>query len=211
MIFNAVANTVNRAFPTIARYGYDNASASTPVTPIVGVFMGCEYYEPNGDLQRITSSWIGGTPVKAGTLIKAQICDDYNALFKIQASTSTNVLNNARFGSANNGPAVNSYFGQNYGIGLGGGGGNLVPNNPAIGNTSSGLSAAYLNIVDTNGATNRVLATLPLKALAFLQTGNSIFDPAFPVGTPTTKPFLDIVVTINNHALRSGTAGITPA
>jgi hypothetical protein len=211
VIFNPTIGTINKAYPTIALYPINNASVAAATTSSIGVFMGCEYY-PANDPQYLKYSnvWPASTAVKAGSVIIAKISDDPATLYRIQASTSTNVLNNARFGSTNNAPATLAYFGQNYAFGLGGGGANLIPNNPATGNLNNGLSAVYLNVVDTSGAANvRTTVTLPLKAIAFANPGN-ILDPADATGA-TTLPFLDIIVSLNNHSYRAGSLGITPA
>jgi len=57
-------------------------------------------------------------------------------------------------------------------------------------------------------ATNRVLATLPLKAIGYTQNPNNYIYEAD--GT-TARQFLNVRVVINNHVYRVGNLGNTPA
>jgi hypothetical protein len=210
VIWNRATATVTASYPTVARFRDTTDPASVnditaQTISVLGVFAGCQYYDINNNPVTRTN-WAGGTRVYPGSVIKIQVIDDPNTIFEIQASTSTNVLNNARFGATGgNAPATLAYFGQNYGFGLAGGGANLVPNNPATGNPNSGLSAFYLNVVGTN--TVRDAETLPLKAIAYSQNvSNNIYD-----STGIVNPFLNIIVSLNNHVYKPGTTGTTPA
>jgi hypothetical protein len=93
--------------------------------------------------------------------------------------------------------------------------------NPYGGNTRSGQSGAYL-CVNTAGANtttfngvggfntinnyDRRPATLPLKVLGFTPDPN---NTAAVGATLQTTPFLNVLVTINNHVWRAGTVGQT--
>lgn len=206
VIYNPAAATTLVGAPTIARYPIDNATVANEATPVLGVFMGCEYLSNvTGTGTLIKSAyWPASTAVVPGSRIKAYIIDDPDVVFDIQVSTATNVLDDARFSTA---AATDAFFTQNFAFGLGGGGGNLVPNNPTTGNTRTGQSAIYLNLVGTT-ATNRVAATLPLKTIGFTPNPKNII---FADDGVTVNPFLNVLVTINNHISRVGNLGITPA
>ena len=207
VIYNPAAATSLVEGPTIARYPFDNATVANEITPVLGVFMGCEYLSNitgTGVLVR-SSYWPASTQVVPGSKIKAFICDDPDVVFEIQVSTATNVLNDARFTHIAPAPATLAYFTQNYAFGLGGGGGNIL--NPTSGSTITGQSAVYLNLVGTT-ATNRVAATLPLKVIGFSPNPK---NEIFAADGTTVNPFLNVLVTINNHISRVGNLGITPA
>lgn len=209
VIWNSAAATTVSAIPTIARYAIDNATVANEVTPVLGVFVGCEYMSTVTGTNNLIKSpyWPASTQVVPGSMIKAYVIDDPDVVWDIQVSTATNVANDARFGGTTNTAATLAYMGQNFAFGLGGGGANLVPNNPTTGSTITGQSAIYLNMVGT-AATNRVLATLPLKALGYTQDPNNVIYAAD--GT-TANQFLNVRVVINNHVYRVGNLGNTPA
>lgn len=209
VIWNPAAATTISAIPTIARYPIDNATVANEITPVLGVFMGCEYFSTVNGVNNLIKSpfWPANTQVLAGTYIKAFVIDDPDVVWEIQVSTATNVANDARFGGTTNTAATLAYMGQNFAFGLGGGGANLSPQNPTSGSTRTGLSGIYLNMVGT-AATNRVLATLPLKALGYsLDPNNQVYEAD---GT-TARQFLNVRVAINNHVYRVGQLGTTPA
>lgn len=168
--------------------------ASAANTQPLGVFWGCIYYDVNNVLQK-RSCWIGGTPVYKNTKITAMIIDDPNVVWEIQYSTSTNTLADAEF--------LPTYLGQNSRVNLANGGGNLVPNNPATGDVSTGLSARYLD-----GASDGSAATSELKIINYsLNPQNYIYDSAGNV-----RPFLNALVIFNNHIFKSaGTIGTVAA
>lgn len=209
VIWNPAAATTIAGNPTIAAYAVDNATVANEVAPVLGVFMGCEYFSTVTGSNNVIKSpyWPGAAQVMPGSVIRAYVLDDPDCVYDIQVSTATNVANDARFGGTTNGAATAAYFGQNFAFGLGGGGANLIPQNPASGNTLTGQSGYYLNMVGTV-ATNRVLATLPLKALGYTQDPNNVIYAAD--GT-TANQFLNVRVTINNHVYRVGQVGTTPA
>ena len=62
-------------------------------------------------------------------------------------------------------------------------------------------------MVGTTG-TNRVLATLPLKALGYTQDPNNYI---YETDGITARQFLNVRVVINNHVYRVGQLGTTPA
>lgn len=197
-----IRNTVaaNNGGGTVALYVPDSADQDVDAnkTPIVGAFMGCEYTLPSGEVV-MSKYWSASTVVQAGTQIKAFICDDPYALYEIQVSTSTNILNNARF--------TPNLIGQNFGLGVGGGGNNLVPNNPAAGSTRTGQSVYYLDPI--LGANNDHTSDyLPLKVIGYIPSPQNV--PTSYVAA-NNAPFLNVLVMINNHAYKSGTLGIVAA
>ena len=206
VILNPSVATTLVGAPTIARYPIDNATVVNEITPVLGVFVGCEYLSTVTGTNNLIKSpyWPASATVVPGSRIKAFVIDDPDVVYNIQVSTATNVLNNARFSTA---AATSAFFTQNFAFGLGSGGGNLIPNNPATGNTRTGQSGVYLNIVGTT-ATNRVAATLPLKTIGFTSNPE---NEVFEADGVTVRPFLNLRVTINNHISRVGNLGITPA
>lgn len=209
VIWNPAAATTISGVATIAVYPVDNATVVNEISPVLGVFAGCEYYSTvTGTNNLIKSSyWPANAQVMPGTVIKAYVIDDPDVVFDIQVSTATNVANDTRFGGTTNTAATLAYFGQNFAFGLAGGGANLVPQNPTSGSTLTGQSAYYLNMVGT-AATNRVAATLPLKALGYTLNPNNVVRASD--GT-TANQFLNVRVVINNHVYRVGQLGNTPA
>jgi len=200
----------NQGGGTIARYTFSgdgttqvNATVANTI-PVLGVFWGCEYTLATGELVK-SQYWPGGVAVQAGSQIKAYIIDDPMVVYDIQVSTWNDDKDQAIF-TAN-------LFGQNFGFGLGGGGANLVPQNPTAGSTRTGQSAVYL--ATTFSANNNhanaahTVATLPLKAIGY--TPNPQNGPASYTQDATTSPFLSIRVMLNNHVYKVGTLGTVAA
>jgi hypothetical protein len=201
VIFNTVA--ANQGGGTIARYGFNtDGNAGTNDVSVVGVFAGCRYTDINGKLVQ-SAYWPASTRVQADTKIIASVIDDPSVVYDIQVSTWTNVLNDARF--------AYNMVGQNFGLGLGGGGGNLVPNNPVDGNTRTGESGAFLATTFTANNPAHTTATLPLKVIGYTLEPDNLNKPISYAQDATTSPFLNVRVVINNHAFKAGTLGIVAA
>lgn len=200
VIFNPVA--ANQGGGTIARYGFNtDGNAGTNTASVVGVFTGCKYTDVNGN--EITSNhWPAGTQVQAGTKITASVIDDPSVVYDVQVSTWTDVLNDARF--------TYNMIGQNFGFGLGGGGENLDPQNPADGNIRTG-SAVFLATKFTANDIAHTTATLPLKVIGYTLDPDNLNKPISYTQDATTSPFLNVRVMINNHAFKAGTLGIIAA
>lgn len=193
----------NQGGGTIARYGFNtDGNVGTNAVSVLGVFMGCEYTLPTGVLVK-SAYWPASTAVYAGTKIKAYVIDDPDAVFDIQVSTWTNVLNDARF--------PYGLMGQNFGFGLGGGGANLIPNNPADGSALTGQSAAYLAKAFTANDPLHTVATLPLKVIGYTNNPTNLANPISYTADATTAPFLNVMVTLNNHTYRAGSLGVVAA
>lgn len=177
--------------------------AGTGTAPILGVFMGCEYFSPVTGTNNLIKSayWPGnGTPVVPGSKIKALVIDDPDVVYDIQVSTNIAANNNA-FVASPTFPNMNvtggapfalyGSFGRNFALMVGGGGNfatvrdqaaNAIgyADNPATGSTLSGQSAFYL-CADTSTAANydnhdynKNVTTLPLRALGYTQNPNNI-------------------------------------
>lgn len=188
---------------TIARYGFaTNYNNGTNTVSVVGVFMGCEYMLPTGVLVK-SPYWPASTAVMPGSKIKALVIDDPSVVFDIQVSTWNNALNEARF--------PYGLIGGNFGLGLGGGGGNLVPNNPVDGSTRTGQSAAYLATAFSANDPAHTVITLPLKVIGYTNDPNNLSQPISYAADATTAAFLNVMVTINNHAYRGGSLGVVAA
>jgi hypothetical protein len=95
-------------------------------------------------------------------------------------------------------------FGENFGFGLGGGGGNLVPQNPADGTVRTGQSAVYLATTFTANDPAHTVVTLPLKAIGY--TPNPQNEPV-GYDAANVTPFLSVRVMLNNHVYKVGNLG----
>jgi hypothetical protein len=205
VIWNPANASTIPGYPTIARYDFDVADIDQNITPVLGVFMGCEYIDVNQKLIK-SDFWPASTPVYPGSKITALIMDDPDVVCEIQVSTATNAANDARFGGTTNTAATAAYFGQNFAFGIAAGGGNLSPQNPTSGSVITGQSAVYLNMIGTN-STDRVAATLPLKAIGYSQSSKQ--TNVYASDGTTAKQFLNVRVVINNHVFRVGQLGVT--
>lgn len=204
VIWNPVLN--NQGGGTIARYGFNtDYNAGTNIVSVLGVFMGCEYFSRNTATNNLIKSayWPAATQVVAGTKIKAYVIDDPNVVYDIQVSTWNDNLDQARF--------PYNLMGQNFGFGLGGGGANLSPQNPANGSTITGQSAVYLTTAFSANNPARTTITLPLKAIGYTPDPNNLANPISYVADATTAPFLNVRVQINNHTYRGGSLGVVAA
>jgi hypothetical protein len=196
-------------------------AVATPSTysalPILGVFQGCEYITPAGILIK-SPYWPASTPVLAGSVIKCLVIDDPNVVYDIQISTPGDVLANARFPTINATAATYpAQFGRNLALDIGI---DADPNphqnvfNPTTGNTRTGQSAFYA-VASSGTATNpltndylKTTATLPLKVLGYTQDPQNVAGPGLTIAT---TPFLNVRVTINNHAFGHNTVGVALA
>lgn len=159
-------------------------------TQPIGVFDGVEYYDVNNVLQK-RPCWIGATPIYPGTQIKCWVMDDPYVIWNIQYSTSTNVLADARM--------LPAFKGQNTKFNVGGGGNNI--NNPATGNTRTGISVYYADDDVADGA----VASLTLKILDYIPDPTNYI---YQTNGITVREFLNIQVIFNAHAYKNlGTKG----
>lgn len=174
---------------------------------IIGVFQGVTYIDTTG--QPIYQNfWLANTATQSAVDAIAKVVDDPNVLFDIQISTinnqpgpanpvalaQTNITQNANFAVAT---AANSFNPT------------VAPNpvsyaaNPQGGNTSTGISAYFL---DYNTLGNG--ATLNCKILRLTPTAGNI--PSAGGTASGTLNFNNALVLINNHILKggTGTAGV---
>ncbi len=218
----------------------DGTPSTFSITPILGVFMGCEYTLPTGVLVK-SPFWPGGTTTLAGSTIKCWVVDDPTVVYDIQLSTHVDANANNFNGLApvlpiynpagnNAGATLAGSFGANFALNIGGSGsfntindsnGNNLgyANNPATGSNYTGQSAYYLDVTTTTGGVlthdyNKTLVTLPLKAIGYTRNPNNIprANPtSITAPTMANTPFLNVMVMINNHAYKAGTLGATLA
>lgn len=76
-------SVITRYTPTVALQAANNPTVITTAPPIVGVFMGCEYWV-NGTYYN-QEYWVGGTPATSD--VKAYIIDDPNVIWDVQLGT----------------------------------------------------------------------------------------------------------------------------
>lgn len=190
---------------TIQAYNPTNADATDAqnATPVIGVFVKCEYYDTNSNFI-CTNKWPGGVNVKAGTVITAYVIDDIDVLYSAQI---------AGYAGAN--PANAQYallpVGSNAGIGLEG----LADNPTVASRLTTGVSAMFLaNSYTANAAQSATLATMPLKIQGIVQSPGSYTAGGQTYALPPTNnftgfnaPYLNFVVSLNHTVKRAGTAG----
>lgn len=200
---------------TIAAYPYntDGTNAGN-TTPILGVFMGCEYILPSGTVINTlgkSAYWPASTQVAPGSQIKAFVIDDPSVVYDVQVSTWTNTVTDAVFVEAN--------FGGNWGVGLGGGAALPTPN-PATGSALTGQSSVYLAKTFTVPPANQTLVTLPLKAIGWTLNAFNLSAASLTAIPPTqftdypgvnNQPYMNVRVLINNHTYKAGTLGVVAA
>jgi hypothetical protein len=194
--------------------------------PILGVFMGCEYYSVDSPTVSVFKNyWPGAAQVQPGTSIKALILDDPNVVYNIQVSSHIDAAANAFVGrpyfpntNATGGApyARAGSFGRNFALNIGGGtnfntvnlnGANAgYANNPTAGSTLTGQSAFYLDVDTSTVAANdhdynKNAANLPLRALGYTQNPLNVAAPGLTMGT---TPFLNVLVTLNQPVYAIG-------
>jgi hypothetical protein len=196
----------------------NTAPGTYSTVPILGVFAGCEYVDRSTGLITPSSYWPGNVSVQAGSFIKAKIIDDPNVVWDIQTSSPRDVAANLVFPNVNaTGTVYTSCFGRNFGLDIGNDADRANPTiitNPTGGNTRTGISAYYLSLAGrsaTVGITtdfDHTLATLPLRAIGYTLDPRNVARPGL---TMANTPYLNFMVTINNHVFGHNTPGITLA
>jgi hypothetical protein len=88
-------STITRYNPTVTLQAGNNATTVTTSPPIVGVFMGCEYWV-NGTYYN-QEYWVAGTT--ATSVVKAYVIDDPNVIWDVQLGTylGSDVATNTQF------------------------------------------------------------------------------------------------------------------
>jgi hypothetical protein len=180
---------------------------AAPGAAILGIFQGVTYVDTSG-MPQYTNMWTGGTVTQSAANAYAKVVDDPTVWFDIQISTINNqpgpanpvalalanVNANANFAIAT---AANSFNPT------------VAPNpvtyaaNPQSGNTSTGISAYFL---DYNSIANTT--TLNCKIMGITPVVGNVYSAG---GTASgTINFNNVLVRINNHILSggTGTAGV---
>jgi hypothetical protein len=167
----ATVNTIQLYLPT---YTQNNAGAGAntfaQTTPVLGVFMGCEYTSVvNGTNNLIKSAfWPAATQVVPGSVIKAYVLDDPDVVFDIQISTPINATAGGIFPgglvpgvstapifpfSGGGTVAQTAGIGSNYSI-MGGGGVNFnTIASPYGGNYTNNPTSTMTPVANTNAIT----------------------------------------------------------
>lgn len=234
-----LARTSENTGPSISRYspGFEGDKENVELAPdskrpIVGVFQGCEWIDPQGKLQK-SNMWTAATKIKKGTQPIAYILDDPYALFDIQVSSSSWSIKGAVFpyfnGPVENlkyalAPAMNAAIGYRSQKWVD----SNAPLNPiSTGDMQTGQSHYYLTPVSpyVTLADKTVQLThdydkrdplLPLKVIGLTKNPENLaafkYNPYISPGqvsSDNNTPFLNVTVMINNHVYKAGTPGIT--
>lgn len=208
---------------TIARYNpvfiASNEGSLYSTTPLLGVFQGCEYTAPDGEVIK-SPYWPAKQTVRKGTKITAHIMDDPSVVYDIQVSSPTKIWQNALFPNAGFADAYKLTYGMNAALDIQSqewADETLDGNqNPGRGNMVTGLSGFYLS-----GGASTVFPfnsydyiknanTLPLKIIGLTQHTQNVdlYNKSITsLNINTTIPFLNVSVLINNHVLKQGTTG----
>ena len=185
---------------TIVRYAYNtDGGAGDNASTITGVLDNVTYRDINNNVVNALG-WLAGTNIYPNSVIEAQVIIDPYVEYEVQGSAWTNVLNDATI--------AKKRVGQNFGVGLGGGG-NIVTN-PAEGTLLNG-SAMYLAKVFTANPPANTVITLPLKLVGFSALQGVDKQDDATETTAVTSPYLNCRVIINNHFIKPGTLGIVAA
>lgn len=136
----ATVNTIQLYLPTYTQNNSGTANTFAQTTPVLGVFMGCEYLSNVNGVNNLIKSafWPAATQVVPGSVIKAYVLDDPDVVFDIQISTPINATGGNFSGglvpgssaapifpfSGGTTAAQTSGIGSNYSI-MGGGGVNF--------------------------------------------------------------------------------------
>lgn len=194
------------------------------LTPNIGVFQGCQYVNPAGET--ITSNfWPENNVVKAGTVPFAYVADDPNIVYQVQVSNSQTLANanfqfasllQYRVGNIGNIPVSGTTPNitadpHSRGTPILNIGGPGDANNPlTLGNTTTGISNAYLDLdnrpqdptaapgtfSDTRSARYLILGIAPLP-------GNNFGTQVSTTVSPFTNNLFNIAeVIMIDHAAK---------
>ncbi len=150
------------------------AIGSIPTQGTFGIFQGCKYLSTAKGYTSWSPQFPGGDTT---TDVEAYVITDPNLIWRIWVGTGAS--------SASGGPAVQADVGANYNWQVG------------TGNTSTGLSGAYLDYASA-GTTN----TLPLVITGLVTT------PPGVNGTDITTAGNIVEVKLNQSAFNVGTTGL---
>lgn len=111
-ILSGLAQNIFRGDLVIPSATSKNVTLQAAVTDrVVGVFDGCFYIDPNGEVQ-FRPRWLSGTTIKSGTVADAQVYDDPKSLFEVQASAAFALADIGAFANPTNAVAGNALTGQ---------------------------------------------------------------------------------------------------
>lgn len=165
--------------------GKNSITVSGQQTVMLGVFVGVEYTNTNGEVV-IDNKWIAGTPVKLGTPVLAKVYDNPEQEYDILCAAGNSTMDLPVAGSI-----AAAQVGLNATFGV------LIGN----GNNSTGKSYAFLSTNNAGGADNiGVSQDFPLNILSLSDTPDYTGN-AFGVNYNIAR------VRLNNTVYRAGTAG----
>lgn len=159
--------------------GYITQGAPATTT-LAGIFVGCKYLSAS-QKRTVWSNYWPGSDAVTNTDVEAYVIDDPNARFVVQGGGTTFSLNSTNASTSN---FISSTIGQYAQFTIG------------SGNTSTGMSRAYLSAVGTT-------VTYPFVVVDLITQ-----PPGGPGADPTTA-YNWVVVGFNNEWLRSNGAGPT--
>ena len=146
--------------------------AAGGTTAILGIFIGCEYYNSSVNRKAWSPYWPASVTVPSGTTIDAWVIINPGATFKVQTS-GTAAVTQAQVGS-------NIDFAGNGTTGA-------APTTQAL----TGQSVAYANQANISTSTTYAFRILSL-----------VTNPPGANGTDTTSPYNSIIVGFNNQSFR---------
>ena len=172
-------------------------SAPPGANTVIGVFNGCKYIDTTG-VEQFSPYWPANTVTMGNTYAVGYVYDDPWILFDVQASNTQNVAQDQTHVSVQQTFATPTQFFLNANMGLGNAGGSTF--NPTSGNTSTGISAMYLDVDSINGGGGKdgTAAGNQLKIIRFVPVPGNI----------TGVLFNSVLVALNNHALKGGTGTV---
>lgn len=171
LILNSYGTQIFRGDPIIrATSGYiQQAAAGT--TQILGIFMGCEYYSTAAKQPLWSPYWPAGTPSTLNA--KAYFISNPNNVFLVQTANSNTTASAATI--------ANVGMTAQFSLGAGG-------------NTSNGISGAYLDLYQAGDTT-----TQPFKIVALAST---YLAPGSP-GSDDTTAYNWVYASFNFQVYRS--------
>lgn len=105
-ISSAYTSNIYSGDPVYLTSGYVTVGASSTSTPILGIFIGCEYYSSAVNRKIWSPYWPASTAVPSGTTIDAWVITNPNATFTVQANNASALAQsalNTSFGYAGQG------------------------------------------------------------------------------------------------------------
>lgn len=167
-----------------------NTSPVATEQPILGIIDSFEYQPAVSTipLQR-TGIWISGTTTQNALQAQVTILDLPYTVFQVQ--TNTSIVGLGTIGFVNYATNPNFIIGQNFGFTYNGG---------ATASNQSSVAQLYITGgTMLQGATSATSCFLPFK----------VIDIAPIYGNSWTDPYVDLLVMVNNHYLKPGSASVS--